>query len=598
MRTNFIILIFFCVKAFASSFDPSIQGVSFFAYQLQNLEMSEAIEMLANSHYDLLVIDDVRSIKGMEDYNSRLDVKKLHSTYGSSVNPKKVFCYLNIGEAEDYRYYYNEEWEVGNPEWIISNDPDGWDGNYPVKFWDNQWKSIIKDYLKKIIEDGFDGAYLDWIEIYSFEPIVQLAEEEGRDPVQEIISFVREIKEYSKSLNPKFSFIAQNASELGVYKDWLDLFSGIGQESIWFTWGGDPDEGEMQGDVPVEEELTEEILSNLKKWIEGGKIVLDIEYAQEEKNVKLAYKNGKENGFITYVTLSELEKLSENPPLDYGIFNLTKNIEGEAANPSFSPDIKNILFSHSYGSGQNLWLLNLITKQAEPLIDDLQHDYVNMPGSSWNKFRDEIVFSSDLSGSDEIWLVHPDGSNLKQITYDNKKNFEPTFSPSGEWIVFQSLVDGNWEIKKKNLNTAETVQLTKNSTDDWEPNWSPKSDLIVYQSNAAGNWDILIMRADGSEIKNITNSPSKDKDPSFSPDGKWIIYSTDRDGGDEPELHLISVENSDLDFRLTFNNSYEGAPSFSPDGKTIAFESDFSGRLDIWTMPIIIPPSKKHPRPF
>lgn len=597
MKKIFCILIFLNIKNLCYSIDLSIQGVRFFAYQLQNIELPENIEKLSLSNYDLLILDQVRSIKGMENYNSKADVIKLHNSYGSSVNPKKVISYINIGEAEDYRYYWQEGWKVGNPNWILAPDPDGWSGNYPVKFWDSQWKNIIKDYLRRIIEDGYDGAYFDWIEIYSFKPVVELAESEGKNSETEIILFLRELKEYSKNLNPNFIFIAQNASELGKNPEWLEVFSGIGQEGIWFTWGGDPDTGEEPGDVPVDAELSEEILSNLKKWKNAGKIVLDIEYAQERNNVNLAYSKGKENGFITYVTLSGLDELSSTPPLDYGLFNLTKNIDGDSANPAFSPDSNKILFSKSNGGAQNLMILDLANNSLKKLIDDSEHNYVNMPGSSWNKTLNKITFSSDLSGNDEIWTIKPDGSEIFKITNNISSDWEPTFSPLGEWIVFQSSRDGNWEIYKQNLSTNELIRLTYDTSDDWEPNWSPKGDLIVFQSNRTGNWDIWTMDINGQNLRNITNNPAEDTDPSFSPDGRWIVYSTDRDALDA-EIHLVSVENPSFDFRLTFNNSYEGAPSISQDGKTLAFESNFSNELDIWSMPINLPTTRIHSRPF
>lgn len=82
-----------------------------------------------------------------------------------------VIAYMSIGEAEDYRYYWRSGWGPGNPAWIASENPN-WAGNYKVRYWEADWQSIIygndDSYLKKIIDAGFDGVYLDIIDAYEF----------------------------------------------------------------------------------------------------------------------------------------------------------------------------------------------------------------------------------------------------------------------------------------------------------------------------------------------------------------------------------------------------------------------------------------------
>lgn len=46
---------------------------------------------------------------------------------------------LNIGEAEDYRFYWNKK----KPNWIVKEN-ENWEG----KYWSPEWKSIIKKYQK------------------------------------------------------------------------------------------------------------------------------------------------------------------------------------------------------------------------------------------------------------------------------------------------------------------------------------------------------------------------------------------------------------------------------------------------------------------
>jgi cysteinyl-tRNA synthetase len=80
-------------------------------------------------------------------------------------------CYMSIGEAKEYRYYCNANWTTNPLQWLDAANPD-WKGNYKVKYWNNDWQTIIygneNSYLKKIINVGFDGVYLDIIDAFEY----------------------------------------------------------------------------------------------------------------------------------------------------------------------------------------------------------------------------------------------------------------------------------------------------------------------------------------------------------------------------------------------------------------------------------------------
>ena len=72
---------------------------------------------------------------------------------------------MSIGEAEDYRFYWREEWDDSGPSWLDVENAD-WPGNYKVRFWDSGWQSIMLQYADRILAAGFDGVYLDIIDAY------------------------------------------------------------------------------------------------------------------------------------------------------------------------------------------------------------------------------------------------------------------------------------------------------------------------------------------------------------------------------------------------------------------------------------------------
>jgi len=124
------------------------------------------LSAVGNADYDVLIID--LFYEGTEPLTkSEIDALKEKSGGASRL----VIAYMSIGEAEDYRYYWDGDWMKTAPSWLAGENPD-WQGNYKVRYWDETWQEIIygndNSYLKKIIDAGFDGVYLDIIDAYEY----------------------------------------------------------------------------------------------------------------------------------------------------------------------------------------------------------------------------------------------------------------------------------------------------------------------------------------------------------------------------------------------------------------------------------------------
>jgi len=137
----------------------------------ENFNNKEAlVDAIADTYYDLILIDlfFVKENRATEVIN-REDMDKLNKKPNGA--RRLVICYVNIGSAETFRYYWKAGWEKGNPSWI-KKEYEGYEDEYWVKFWDDEWKDIIyrdeNSYMKQVLNAGFDGAYLDNVEAYYF----------------------------------------------------------------------------------------------------------------------------------------------------------------------------------------------------------------------------------------------------------------------------------------------------------------------------------------------------------------------------------------------------------------------------------------------
>jgi cysteinyl-tRNA synthetase len=149
-------------KNFLYLLDPSVN------YATKN----DFITAIDATNYDIFIIDlFYYDDLGNETQLDAEDIAGLQTKPDAGENDRLVICYMSIGEAEDYRYYWEGGWEPGSPDWIVEENPD-WEGNYKVQYWDPEWQAIIygdvDSYLQKIIDSGFDGVYLDIIDAFEY----------------------------------------------------------------------------------------------------------------------------------------------------------------------------------------------------------------------------------------------------------------------------------------------------------------------------------------------------------------------------------------------------------------------------------------------
>jgi cysteinyl-tRNA synthetase len=274
-------------------FDPS--QVNDWVYQLVDVDLAE----LGASAFDLVVMD--YSSDGTEDGEwTAAQIQGLRDPGGDQ--PKIVLAYLSIGEAEDYRWYWQPEWGPGNPDWLGEENPD-WPGNYLVRFWDPQWQAIVYAYLDRILAQGFDGVYLD-----KLDSCWDLEDERPTAPA-DMVAFTKAIADYGKSRNDSFVCIVQNAAALAdEFPEHPANVDGIGQEELYFLATDDP-RPEQSGD----DEGRVELEGYLDLFRNAGGIVLTVDYCDVPANIDEAYQRSSGRGYVPYCTTVDLDELRVNP---------------------------------------------------------------------------------------------------------------------------------------------------------------------------------------------------------------------------------------------------------------------------------------------
>lgn len=304
-----------------------------------NLDQA-TVDQISASSYQMVVIDFIPS----EANNTDFPITEIVEDWQNATQPKLVIAYIDIGEAEDYRSYWQSDWRIGNPEWILGADPDGWEGNFPVAYWHDDWHDIwlgSGGMIEAIVEAGFDGIYLDWVEAYSDENVVAAAGQDAVDPVEEMIWWVDDLAQAARNQNPEFLVISQNAAELAEFDDYIEIIDAIAQEQVWFDGGAD---NQPPGDCPLPrteqdvdtmayrdslsvacrrqfDEFPDSTLHVSSEWYldylslaqSKGLPIFTVDYALEPQNIEWVYRTSRSLGFIPFVSNRALDQYVDLP---------------------------------------------------------------------------------------------------------------------------------------------------------------------------------------------------------------------------------------------------------------------------------------------
>jgi TolB protein len=154
----------------------------------------------------------------------------------------------------------------------------------------------------------------------------------------------------------------------------------------------------------------------------------------------------------------------ENPRLLY-------DGAGNIASPAWSPNGDSIAFVMSQPETPGMYDVYILELASGQVSTVTNGRLVGAGGSvDWSPDGRFLIFFAGSPGNNEIIRYEIPTGEFLQLT-SGGNNAAPAFSPDGEWIVFNSQRTGNAEIYIMRPNGLDVRQLTDDPDPDWQPRW-------------------------------------------------------------------------------------------------------------------------------
>jgi dipeptidyl aminopeptidase/acylaminoacyl peptidase len=209
--------------------------------------------------------------------------------------------------------------------------------------------------------------------------------------------------------------------------------------------------------------------------------------------------------------------------------------------------------------------------------------------SDWSPDGKQVVFISNITGRNNIWIVPAEGGWPSQLTVSNQRQTSVTWSPNGRWIAYTSDYDGNeqWDLFVVSPGNGQVTNLTNTPEISEEgPMWSPDGNMLAYmvKPKESPTYEIDVMEVATKKVRHLTTNTPKELgnfSPLWSQDGKWIVFSQGHATGKDSNIFIADVATG----KATNLTPHEGEKTFSatdisPDGKTVLITSNAHNGYD------------------
>ena len=209
--------------------------------------------------------------------------------------------------------------------------------------------------------------------------------------------------------------------------------------------------------------------------------------------------------------------------------------------PRYSPDGKKILFTSDRSGSENIWIIDTEKKDTIQLTKDRDQ---NFPSATWSADGNYIIASRGRLDI-KLWMYHKDGGGgIQLIETPNLKTIDPAVSADGRYIYYSQRT-GSWNYNASmpqysiglyDREDAKTRTIAARYGSAFTPVLSKDGKWMVYGSRYEDKTGLVLRNLESGEENWLAYPVQRDEQESiatmgvlpamtFTPDNKSVLAS-------------------------------------------------------------------------
>jgi len=178
-------------------------------------------------------------------------------------------------------------------------------------------------------------------------------------------------------------------------------------------------------------------------------------------------------------------------------------------------------------------------------------------------------------GNWDIWVYDLDRGVPTRLTFDDAAESEEVWSPDGRELMFSSDKSGTDQLFRKRADgSGETRPLAtpaQAKSSLWASSWSRDGHVVFTTTNAGSGFDLFVTSVESPEkAEAFLSSPFRESDAAFSQDGRWLAYTSNESGRLEVYVRPFPPGGG----RWQVSDGGGAYPRWARDGKQLFYRTD------------------------
>ena len=240
--------------------------------------------------------------------------------------------------------------------------------------------------------------------------------------------------------------------------------------------------------------------------------------------------------------------------------------------------------------GGTIYLLDLEDASLRELSEALLENGAKETGPTWTPDGSLLLYTSNLSGVDQVYAIDPSSGEVAQLTGDPDGAGMASVSPTGNEFAYVALTGDTWQVYTAEFPTSELSAISpvqrdaakRVSNDDTLryvlPHWSPDGQALAMTSiRADSSTAVVTVDRDGANEKPIVGGDADELAFGWIKDGSGLFLGI---ATDDSSLELITAElpgdhrHEALELPFTVKEAY-----WSPDQSEVVLVDSEDGGL-------------------